>query len=139
MNVNEILFIIVIGIFIYYFYIKLNEIKSTSENSQDNQSSEESIESETEFKPVNIVVPTPFVDPYIDSYYDPFIYSYWDPYDLYPYGIIGVDAGADWNSSYYNYKRPHRHHKTHRSITRVPNNRIKSTRSSGSTRTIRRH
>jgi len=102
MKLKDLIIITLIAIVIYYLYTLNKSSTSILTKKEDGiENSDTLIRSEND---IDIVIPTPYVNPYvnpyIDPYYDPYYYPYWDPYDLYPYGIIGVDAGADWNSTY---------------------------------------
>jgi len=104
MQFKHLLLIVIICGIIYYLY-KLNNKTSQIQPIKSTQSEPiqplQQIEPIQQIEPVQqIIIPSPYIDPYISPYYDPYYYPYWDPYDLYPYGIIGVDAGADWNSTY---------------------------------------
>ena len=117
MELRDLIIIVIIGIIIYYLYTILNKkpvIPITETKKQENIEGEDQVEV---VKEIDIIEPTPYYDPYVVPFYDPYIYPYWDPYDLYPYGIYGVDYGADWNSNYiisrgrkrYPHKYPHKY------------------------------
>lgn len=101
MNFQHLFIILIICGFIYYLYKMNNNVQSQTQTHSTTQL--QTIEQKSQEKEQaleEIILPTPFINPYINPYYEPYYYPYWDPYDLYPYGIIGVDAGADWNSTY---------------------------------------
>ena len=103
MDFKDLLIILIICGIIYYLYTLNKAIPSilTKKENGIKQPETTKIENNNENKnEIDIVTPTPYINPFINPYYDPYYYPYWDPYDLYPYGIIGVDAGADWNSTY---------------------------------------
>ena len=98
MEIRDVIIIVLIGIIIYY----LSTLhKQTTIQEKTPEKKEDIVE-----RDIQIIEPEPiqYVNPYIIPYYDPYIYPYWDPYDVYPYGIYGVDPGADWNSNYLSHK-----------------------------------
>jgi len=101
MEFKHLLIIVIICGIIYYLYRLINK---TPQPQPIKTPITQEPKLEDQIKPIipiqEIILPTPYIDPYINPYYDPYYYPFWDPYDLYPYGIIGVDAGADWNSTY---------------------------------------
>ena len=119
MEIRDVIIIVLIGIIIYYLSTLNKQTPSSPIQQKTPEKKEEGIDRDIKF-----IEPEPiqYVDPYIIPYYDPYVYPYWDPYDVYPYGIYGIDSGADWNSNYLSHKGHKREYrKRNRPENRKPN------------------